>query len=127
MLKNFKFFLNLFQLDGPINEIFFSPELLFLKSISEAICDLVLFVSRKGMENYFSKNCEVSFQYLKTLLSTRFSVLSFVGSNLISLNSLSPLVCQELIFEQKQIYLFCVTCIFFLIFWLIKEYKEIQA
>ena len=57
----------------------------------------------------------------------RCSTLSFVGSQFIFLNSLALICCLELSFKQKRTHLFWVTCNFFLIFWLIKGYQEIQA
>ena len=55
---------------------------------------------------------------------TRCSTLSFVGRQLISWNSLIHIWCLKLIFKQKQIHLFWVTCIFFLIFLLTKGTKK---
>ena len=65
--------------------------------------------------------------YLKMFVATRCSTRSFVGSQFISLNSLAPIWCLELSFKQKQIHLFWVTCIFFLIFLLTKGHQETQA
>ena len=42
MFKTFRLLLNLFQIDGPINEMFFLPQRLFSKGISKTICDLAL-------------------------------------------------------------------------------------
>ena len=41
VFKTLKLLLNLFQTDGPINEMLFWPKLLFFNVISKAICDLV--------------------------------------------------------------------------------------
>ena len=43
-LKILKPLLNLFHIDAPINKILFWPKLRFLRDISKAMCDLVLYL-----------------------------------------------------------------------------------
>ena len=47
---NLKLLLNLLQIDGPMHEILFWTKLIFLKSISKAISDLVLHVFGRVQE-----------------------------------------------------------------------------
>ena len=118
MFKMFRSLLNLFQIDGPINELLFWPMLLFLRGISKAICDLVLYILEETNSS-ITQNGKFPFLYLKTFMTMRCCTLSFVGSQTISLNSLAPIWCLDLSFKQKRIYLFRVTCIFFFIFLLV--------
>ena len=120
----FRSLLNLFHIDGFINEMLYWPKLPLLRGISKAICDLVLYIFLGGTNSSFTHNHEVPFQYWKTFLSTLCSSLSFVGSQFISSNTLAPIWCLELSFKQKQIHLFWVTCISFLILLLIQGYQE---
>ena len=117
MFKMFRSLLNLFQIDGPINEMLFWPMLLFLRGISKAICDLVLYILEETNSS-ITQNGKFPFQYLKTFMTMPCCTLSFVGSQMISLNS-APIWCLDLSFKQKRIYLFQVTCIFFFIFLLV--------
>ena len=118
MFKMFRSLLNLFNLyDGPINEMLFWPMLLFLRGISKAICDLVLYILEETNSS-ITQNGKFPFQYLKTFMTMPCCTLSFVGSQMISLNS-APIWCLDLSFKQKWIYLFRVTCIFFFIFLLV--------
>ena len=50
VFKTFKLLLNLFQRDGPINEILFWRKLLSFKGISKAICDLMLYIFLEGQK-----------------------------------------------------------------------------
>ena len=74
------------------------PKLLFLKGISKAICDLVLYVFLEERKSSFRYNEEASFQQLKTFVAMRCSTLSFDGSQFIFLNSSVPICCLELSF-----------------------------
>ena len=47
-VKIFRAWLNLLQIDGPINEMLFWPKLLFVMDNSVAICDLVLCIFLEG-------------------------------------------------------------------------------
>ena len=76
----FKSLLNLFQIDVSKNEVFFCTRLLFLKGISRAIYDLVLYIFLEGTKSSFTQNGEVPFQYLKTFVTISCFTLSFVGS-----------------------------------------------
>ena len=86
MFKTFRL-PNSFQIDGPINEMLFSPKLLFLKDISKVICDLVLYMFLDGTNSSFAYSNEVTFKYLKTFVAIRFCTSSFVGRKIISLIS----------------------------------------
>ena len=127
VFKTFNLLPNLFQKYGPIKEMPFWTKLLFFKGISRAICNLVLYVLLKGTKISFIQNGEVSFQYLKTFLVMRCSVLSFVDNNFICLISLASACSFEFSFKQNRVHLFWVACNLFLIFWLIKGYQEKQA
>ena len=111
MFKTFKLLPNLFQKYGPIKEMPFWTKLLFFKGISRAICNLVLYVLLKGTKISFIQNGEVSFQYLKTFLVMRCSVLSFVDNNFICLISLASACSFEFSFKQNRVHLFWVACV----------------
>ena len=113
VFKTLKLLLNLFQIDGPINEMPFWPTLLYFKGISKAIFDLVLYVFFEGTKSSFTYNGEVPFQELKTFATFRCSILSFIGSQFIFLYSLAAICCLELSFKQKRIHLFLVPVICF--------------
>ena len=85
VFKIFKLLLNLFQIDGPINEVLFWPKLLLFKGISKVICDLVLYVFLEG--------------------TMRCSTSSFVGSHFIFFKFFSPYILPELSFKQKHTFI----------------------
>ena len=51
VFKTFELLVKLFQIDDPINEMLFWPELLFFKGISKAICHLALYVFLEGTKS----------------------------------------------------------------------------
>ena len=52
--KNFNSLLNLFQIYGPKNGMLFWAKLLFVKGVSKAKCDLVLYVFLKVTKSSFT-------------------------------------------------------------------------
>ena len=109
VFKNFRSLLNLFQIDGPINEILLWPKLLFFRLISkiddpinellhwpkllfsrlilQGICDLVLHIFVEETSRSFIKKCWTPHQIF---------TCSFTGRQFISLNSVAPIWCREL-------------------------------
>ena len=57
--------LHSFQIEGPINEMLFCPNLLFLKGISQDIFDLVLQIFLQVTKSSFTKNGEVTLAIFK--------------------------------------------------------------
>ena len=93
---------------GSINEMLFWANLLFLKGISKAICDLVLYVFLERTKSSLTWNGEEPFQYLKIFVERRcsafFFFFFFFGRQFISLYSLAPICYLELSFKQKPSY-----------------------
>ena len=56
MFESFRSLLNLFQINGPKNEMHFWPILLFLKRISKTIYNVVAYVLLNGKNSSFSQN-----------------------------------------------------------------------
>ena len=91
---------------GPKKDKFFCPVFVFRRGMSNAICDLVLYLQSEVLNMSWIYPGTIPFQYLKTVFAIQYSTLSLTGSQFIFLK------CNESIWDlrgklwQKRINLF---------------------
>ena len=65
---------------GPKKDKLFCPVFAFRRGMSNAICDLVLYLQSEGLNISWIYLGTIPFQYLKTVLAIPYSTLSLTGS-----------------------------------------------
>ena len=70
---------------GPKKDKLFCPVFVFRRSMSNAICDLVLYLQSGGLSISWIYPVTIPLQYLKMVLAIQYSTLSLTGSQFIFL------------------------------------------
>ena len=91
---------------GPKKDKLFWPEFVFRRGMSNAICDLVLYLQSGGLSISWIYPVTIPFQYLKMVFAIQYSIPSLTGSQLIFLKWDGLIWDLGGNFRQKRIHLF---------------------
>ena len=90
---------------GPKKDKFFCPVFVFRRGMSNAICDLVLYLQSEGLNISWIFLGTVPFKYLKTVFAVQYTTLSLTGSQFIFLKCDGSIWDLGGKFRQKRIHL----------------------
>ena len=91
---------------GPKKDKLFCPVFVFCRGMSNAICDLVLYLQSENLNISWIYPGTIPFQYLKTVFAIKYSTLSLTGSQFIFLKWDESIWDPRGKFRQKRIHLF---------------------
>ena len=91
---------------GPKKDKLFCPVFVFRRGMSNAICDLVLYLQSEGLNVSWIYPGTIPFQYLKKVFTIQYSTLSLAGSQVIFLKWDGAIWGLGGKFRQKRIHLF---------------------
>ena len=91
---------------GPKKGKFFCPVFVFRRGMSNAICDLVLYLQSEDLNISWIYPGTIPFQYLKTVFAIQYSTLSLTGNQFIFQKWDGLIWDLRVKFRQKQIHLF---------------------
>ena len=66
---------------GPKKDKIFCPKFVFHRGMSNAICDLVLYLQNEGLNISWISSGTIRFQYLKTVFAIQYSTFSIKTEN----------------------------------------------
>ena len=91
---------------GPKKDKLFRHVFVFRRGMSNAICDLVLYLQSEGLNISWIYPGTIPFQYLKTVFAIQYSTLSLTGSQFIFLKWDGSIWDLGAKFREKRIHLF---------------------
>ena len=94
------------HLFGPKKDKLFCPVFAFRRGMSNAICDLVLYLQSEGLNISWIYPGTIPFQYLKTVFAIQYSTLSLIENQFIFLKLDRSIWDLGGKFRQKRIHFF---------------------
>ena len=90
---------------GPKKDKLFCPVFIFRRGMSNAICNLVLYLQSKGLNISWIYPGTIPFQYIKTVFAVQYSTLSLTGSQFVFLKWDESIWDLGGKFRQKRVHL----------------------